>query len=359
MSGTVFASLTPANALARLAFSDVYDALTARCQNNQADAVQAGLRHMFVKPEQIHDDEIIRLRREMERPKQDTDGEASETLTEPDTDTEEQLQQLGMIWVGCYRLDLKLKPVVPEKGWTAGKGPWEGLLIDLLLCTRPFAKTHNIDLRNPHARFNFFPENKGLYVVGCSRSPSAQLTVNGDAAKRPYHLNQYSMKILLDKLEYQFQWTEFAAKDEFRSERRQYVTRTLRRPMDADTEFEMPTPLRNKRTIGRWTLGDALGAGGHGRVFFASDQSANVAAIKVVERTSRNYHSVDKDIEILREVTNLAQNSDDGERILRMTEVIHCNSEEFSSTAFDNVAIVLKPITPKTFCNLVGTRSKG
>jgi len=132
------------------------------------------------------------------------------------------------------------------------------------------------------------------------------------------------------------------------------VADAFHRPVDANIEFEMPTPLRNKRTIGRWTLGDALGAGGHGRVFFASDPSANVAAIKVVERTSRNYHSV-----ILREITNLAQNSDDGERILRMTEVIHCNGEEFSSEAFDNVAIVLKPITPKTFFNLVGTRSKG
>ena len=43
-----------------------------------------------------------------------------------------------------------------------------------------------------------------------------------------------------------------------------------------------------------------------------------------------------------------------------MTEVIYSNSEEFSSKkAFDNVAIVLKPMTPQTFGDLVGTRSKG
>jgi len=72
MSDTAFASLTPANALARLAFSDVYDALTAQCHSNQADAAQASLQRMLVKPEQIHDDEIVRLRREMERLKQDT-----------------------------------------------------------------------------------------------------------------------------------------------------------------------------------------------------------------------------------------------------------------------------------------------
>ncbi|CAJ2508680.1 Uu.00g137060.m01.CDS01 [Anthostomella pinea] len=52
--------------------------------------------------------------------------------------------------------------------------------------------------------------------MGCSRSSLAQLTVNGDAAaQRPYHLNQRIMNIQLDKLEYRFQWTEFAGKDDF------------------------------------------------------------------------------------------------------------------------------------------------
>jgi len=91
MSESAFASLTPANALVRLAFSDVYDTLTSRRQNNQADGTQAALGRMLVEPEQTCDDEIVRLRREMERTKYDADGEASETLTEPDTDTEVQL----------------------------------------------------------------------------------------------------------------------------------------------------------------------------------------------------------------------------------------------------------------------------
>ncbi|KAK3349739.1 kinase-like domain-containing protein [Lasiosphaeria hispida] len=169
------------------------------------------------------------------------------------------------------------------------------------------------------------------------------------------------MKIqLAGKLEYCFQWTEFAAKDEFMERRRRYVAGALGGPPPANIDFEMPTPLPNKRVMGNWTLGDALGAGGHGRVFFASDPSGNVAAIKVVERTSRNCHGVDKEIQTLQEVTNFAQRSDDGERVLRMAEVIYSNGEEFSSkTAFDNVAIVLKPMTPQTFGDLVGTRSKG
>jgi hypothetical protein len=359
MSDRAFASLRPANALAKLAFSDVYDILTS--QHNQTDA-QDVLRRMHVEPKQTHDDEIVRLRREMERTKHDTDGEASDSLTEPDTDTEKHMKELGfgMVWVGCYLLELQSPPAVPERGWAAGKGPLENLPIDLLLCTRSFAKSHDINLRNPHARFNFDPENKSFYIIGCSRSPLAQLTVNGDAAKRqPYHLNQHSMTILLDKLEYHFQWTEYAAKDDFKKERRRYVARTLGGRVAVNIDVEMPTPLPNKRTMGRWTLGDALGAGGTGRVFFASDHSGDVAAIKVVERTSHNRHQVDRDIETLQKVSNLALKSDDGDRILRVVEVIYSNGEEFSSKmAFDNIAIVLKPMAPQTFHDLK-TRSKG
>jgi hypothetical protein len=358
MSDPPFVSLTPANALARLAFSDVYDALTSRCQNNhnQTDGIQAALGRMRVESEQTCDDEIVRLRREMGRTKDDTDGEASETLTEPDTDTEQELRKLlGMVWIGQYLLALEPVPANPERGWAAGKGPMENMPFDLLLCTRSFAKSHGLDIRNPHARFNFFLNSHGLFVMGCSRSPSTQLAVNGDAVQlRPYHLNQHSMKIQIDRLEYHLQWTDYAADKEFMNKRRGYIASSLGGPL-ANIDFEMPTPLPIRRTMGRWTLGRALGAGGHGRVFFASDPSGSMAAIKVMERTSRNCHAVDEEIQILQEVTDFAQRSDDGDRVMHVAEVIYSNGETFSSgTAFDNVGIVLKPMTPHTFGDLVG-----
>lgn len=360
MSEPAFVSLTPVNALARLAFSEVYDTLTSRRQSDLAADTQAALGRMLVEPDQICDDEIVRLRREMGRTKYDTDGEASETLTEPDTDTEQELRKLGMVWVGQYLLALRPQPANPEKGWTVGKGPLGNMPFDLLLCTRSFAKSHALDIRNPHARFNFFFESHGLFIMGCSRSPSTHLAVNGDAvALRPYHLNQHSMKIQFDKLEYHLQWTDYAAGADFVDKRRRHVARTLGGPL-ANIDFEMPTPLPFKRTMGRWTLGDALGAGGQGRVFFASDPSGNMAAIKVMERTSRNCDAVDEEIQTLQEVTDLAQRTDDGERVMRVAEVIYSNGEKFSSrTAFDNVGIVLQPMTPQTFGDLVGTRSRG
>ncbi|OCK98014.1 uncharacterized protein K441DRAFT_545755, partial [Cenococcum geophilum 1.58] len=66
-------------------------------------------------------------------------------------------------------------------------------------------------------------------------------------------------------------WTEFAAKDNFKEVRRRYIARALSGPVAANINIKMPTLLPNKRTMGRWILGDVLGAGSYGRVFFALD----------------------------------------------------------------------------------------
>ncbi|MCJ1309560.1 hypothetical protein MMC25_003220 [Agyrium rufum] len=317
---------------------------------------------MLVKPVQKRDGEIVRLRREMERTEHQTDGETSETLTEPDTDTEEQLQELYKVWVGSYLLNIQSRPAHTEKGWVAGKGPLATMPFDLLLCTSYFAKTHDINVRNPHVRFNFSPESRGLFIVGCSTSSSAQLTVNGDPVElRPYYLNQNNMKIqIAGKLKYCFLWTNFAANDDFLVSCRDYVARTFDRPLAANMDSEMPTPFFSNSVTGKWTLGDALGKGGVGRVFFASDSSGNLAAIKVLERNARNSYSVDKEIQILKEVNSFAEKADKDEQILRVAEVIYTKDEKFSfKTTFDNVAIVLKPITRQTFGNLMGSRSSG
>ena len=362
MSARAFATLMPANALARLAFSDLHDALTAERQNAQADGAPA-LNRMTVELQQAFDGDVLHLRLETERKVSQnaylSDVETSDSLPEPDSDIEEQHQELGMIWPGHYLLTLESLPFVPERGYTVGKGPLENIPTDLLLCTKSFARWHGINLRNPHARFNFFPENRGLYIAGCSGSQSAQLTVNGESVRRrPYLLNQHSMNVRLDKLEYLFEWTEFAATDEFKKARSGYVISNLGGPPIVD--IDMPTPLPNRRTMGKWTLGDALGKGGQGRVHLATHTSGDVAAIKFMERTSKNYGIIDAEVQVCKDVTAVAERRDDGERILRVVEVIYSKEEKFSfKTPFDNVAIVLKPMTPLTLADWVGFRGNG
>ncbi|KAL8647821.1 MAG: hypothetical protein Q9210_005333 [Variospora velana] len=362
MSTDAFATLRPTNTLAKLAFSDLYETFTIKRQNTQEDGPPA-FHRMAVEASQTFDRDVLRLRLETERKVSKnayaSDAETSESLPEPDSDMEEHYEELGKIWTGYYLLGLQSPPSIPETGYAVGKGPLENIFHDLLLCTKIFAKWHGINLRNPHARFNFFPGNRGLYISGCSKSLSAQLTVNGEEVqRRPYALNQHSMNIRLDKLEYTFQWTDYAATEDFIGERSQYVTATLGGPLEVD--FDMPTPLPNRRTMGRWTLGDALGAGGHGRVLLGTNPLGEVAAIKMLERTSKNHGIVDAEVRVCNEVTAFAEKSDDGGRILRVVEVLYSKDEKFSSkAAFDNVAVVLLPMTPQTLADICGVKYKG
>lgn len=378
MESPAFATLTPANVLARLAFSDAYDVLTASRQSTHADDARARAFHrMNAGPQQEYDDDVLRLRLEVERrhSQQDRDGETSDSLTEPDTDTEHGLREYGMIWIGHFVLGFEPAPSMPELGWMIGKVPiGSGIVVqdlprnglpenipglDILLCTRSFAKKHSIDIRNPHARFSFARENRAFFIAGCSRSQLAQLAVNGDRVQRElFALNQHRMNIRVDKLEYILEYTDFAKTRTFVQKRLNYLTRIAGAPNSVI--FEVPTPLRNTRTIGQWTLGEPLGRGAHGRVFLATNTKNEMAAVKMVERDSKAPRVVDNEIATNKAVTSLAEKWDDGGRIVRQTEILYFEGDKSSSkAAFDEIAIVLQPMTPQTFHDLVGARSKG
>lgn len=112
--------------------------------------------------------------------------------------------------------------------------------------------------------------------------------------------------------------------------------------------------------MGQWTLGNALGADDRKRVCFASNSFGHVAAIKIIERTAKNHHSVDAEVQRCLEVSAFANQHDDSERILRVADVIYTNEEKFLPKAgFDNVAIVMRPMTPHTLMDWVGSQSKG
>ncbi|KAI1739753.1 kinase-like domain-containing protein [Xylaria scruposa] len=353
---TAFISLTPANALARLAFSNLHEEIMDLKQSNQTDGAQEAHRRMMIEPDQICDESVARLRSVLAY---DSDGEASDTTTELETDDK---KLRGRVWVGYYLLSLDHKPAEPEWGWSVGKGTDGKTLPDLLLCTRSFAKEHNIMIKNPHARFNFSRENMGFYIMRCSRSASVLLKVDvNNVTNHPYHLNS-NATISFDKLEYHLQWMEHSRTDGFKNQRRLHAVGTFGEQALANLDFEMPTPFPNQIQLGKWTLGEALGAGTFGRVFFASDTSGDTAAIKMMERTSENCALIDEEIKTMKAVTDLARKSRDSELVMHMVDVIYTRSENFSSQeAFDQVYVVLKPITSRTLLDLVlqGKGSQG
>ncbi len=354
-----FATLTPANAIARLALSDAYTALTAGRQSEYSPALD----RMSIEPQQIYDRDVLRFRLEADRQAASRDATSSDadnsgSLTEPDTETETELRQLGMIWTGHYVMALTPPLHDSSRGFAAGKGPLEGRPVDLALCTKAFARKHGITLSTPHAYFDF-SQDRSFYIVGRSNSPSAQLAVNGEAVTRQmFHLNQRSMRVRFDKLEYVFQWTDFADTVAFNNGRERYVVEEHKGQRAVDNM--MPTPLTDVRTMGKWTLGRALGAGGLGRVFFASSSAGEMAAMKTMERNSRNHRAVDTEVRLCREMTEFVNglDYDNRERIVRVVQVVYSDGEVFlPDRPFDTVALALRPLTPETLSALARGRT--
>jgi serine/threonine protein kinase len=164
------------------------------------------------------------------------------------------------------------------------------------------------------------------------------------------------MKIWVNS--YNFQYTDFASTEDFKKERKEYLAARLKALPSAF--FNMLTPRRSTRTIGQWTLNDPLGKGSAGRVFLASNSKNQVVAVKIMECTSKSAGVVDKEIGRYRDLTALAQKRDDEGRLVRLKKTIDPRDEEFTSgTAFEDVALVLEPMTPETLDDLVGNRSIG
>lgn len=134
------------------------------------------------------------------------------------------------------------------------------------------------------------------------------------------------MDILFDKLQYIFQWTGFAATEEFKDICIKYVDSTIGASLNVD--IDTPAPLINSRTIDKSALRDPLDKGGQGKAFFDSNPSGQIAAIKLMERTSKNHHAVNNEVQIRLNVTAAAEQVDNNRRILRVIDVIYHKKQE-------------------------------
>ncbi|KAI1309551.1 hypothetical protein F5Y03DRAFT_392842 [Xylaria venustula] len=346
---SVFATLEPNNVLAKLAFDEVSSLFINQRQGTQAKAYS----RMHINP--LLDFERNSLRKQLE-PRTTTDADVNDaetvvTVDELDSETEKNNEELRRIYTGHYFLSLDSAPDNPKRGYTVGKGIL-GNEFDLILCTKDFATKYDIKLRNPHALFSFYKENRGFYIASGSKSLSTQLTLNGHPVQQHRHaLNQHSMNICFDRLEYTFKWTDHAKEYIFMQNRSQYVTDHLGGPPEVDVE--MPTPLANTRTIGRWTLGQALGAGTYGRVFCAISSQGQIAAIKILDRTPDDYAVKNAEVRRCQELSEYAKEADTGGRLLRVIEVIADDHERpHYQPAFDQIAVVMEPIARETFHDL-------
>jgi serine/threonine protein kinase len=99
--------------------------------------------------------------------------------------------------------------------------------------------------------------------------------------------------------------------------------------------------------------------GASGKVFLASNKANDVVAIKIITRTLKTMGRVDAEIQPYRQLTSLAKQADCNRIILWRDEIYPSGREYNESISFDEIDLVLQPITPRTFHNLIETATKG
>ena len=350
-SESTFATLTPANAAAKAAFSAVF-------VGGSQEGAASCRRFMHVKPEQEYDRDVLRFHHHQKRKLQEQelfqDDTVSQTPTEPDTETELESKHLGMVWSGHYIFDLTALPFEPESGWTAGTNR-KNEQIDFVLTTKQISAR----VRTYHARFNFHPHTGFLFVSKVSRAITAEIAVDGIQVQRGqlYGLNQSSMTIWIGQLQYIFQYLDFASSPAFYKDHQNYMKDQL-------TEFTSissitPTPTGRPRIFGGWTLGRSLGRGGFGKVYTATNSRNEIAAIKVQERVSKTAYQIGQEVRVLRSLKELSEREDDEGRLVRLRDVIYENETgEHTSTKFEDVAFVLEPAVENDFTDLINIAAR-
>lgn len=161
-----------------------------------------------------------------------------------------------------------------------------------------------------------------------------------------HYLNQHQMRVKISSLDYVFQYTDFAQTVNFRERLERYL-RVLG-PISGLSQYEIPTPLPDTRTIQKWTLNKALGKGGSGRVSLATDKSGNVVAIKVVTKDAKTAHAVDEEVRVLELLRHTDGSEEDKARVVQLEEVISLQTAVNKANPFVEVALVLTPAMPST-----------
>ncbi|KAM5505383.1 hypothetical protein McaMca56_000027 [Microsporum canis] len=294
-ASAAFAKLVPVNAAAKLTFHAMYES------SLDENVPQPEIPGLYIQPQQQYDKGVL-LRRLQEK-KGLTDSD-SESLTDPDTDTEN--TTIGMRGRKNIRIDF----LIPEIPASSG-------------------------VRRYQVRFNLHQRTGYLFISKTSSALSAEVTVNGKAVRsgEQSSLNQTSMNIRINRLEFEFQYTDIAYTGKYYGDRKG----------------------RTFRCFGEWTISNFLGKGAYGRVSSATNSKGEVVAIKVVERDERKAEQIDHEIRVLKSLQELSEiNEGDKNRIVRLKDTVYSSGNASSRpTTVEEVALILEPTVSATLSDLI------
>jgi hypothetical protein len=210
----VFATLTPANAAAKLVFHRAAEASMAQLMHPAEDGKGYHASFMVVNPVKEYARDVESLE---ERRHQHSDSDA--TSTAPDTATEKYLRELYTIWHGKFVFDLGARDAGSNSAWVAGRGrKGYAHACQFLLPDRSPAS-----LRGCHVRFRLC-ENTGYLTLAAFSLKAQNIYVDGQTIALSKHaFDKPTAKIGIENLQFDFKYTSHANTKSFLDERDGFV----------------------------------------------------------------------------------------------------------------------------------------
>ncbi|KAH8662667.1 kinase-like domain-containing protein [Ilyonectria robusta] len=352
-------TITPQNAEARLAFSEVADWVIERSQGSQDDekdqARTQASNFMWTSPRHIRDAEVGTLIAQIRTGYLSSSSPSSsfslydnpKTVSSP-ADTAEAQSAVGKyIRTGCYFVDLTHPPTNVFRGWIAGRRTSSGSPDEFVLCLE---NTALLGIRQHHALFQVHQTGR---IALRKLSDRGIVEVDGDALqpREVRVLNKHSSFVRLGQLKYEIAYSRFSMAEEHTAILGRYIQTLYRQPSPPDLSFT-PTPAAgNTIQVGQWTLTTAgtVGTGGEGRVSVGVNNAGEVVALKRIS-VSKNGFAPKRRQNTLERLTHLADMANN-DRIVRLREVI--TDDPKANNASADMWFVLTPFAPKTLAQCI------
>ncbi|KAL2674165.1 hypothetical protein Neosp_012611 [[Neocosmospora] mangrovei] len=353
-------TITPRNAEARLAFSEVVDWLVEKSQGGQDDndvssdskARAHAVNYIWSPPRHVRDLEVGKLMEQMNTGHLSSSPSSSFSHHSPAENSQAVIAKgdpvmttsadLGAyIRTGCYYIDLRRPPANATRGWTAGRREARKWQNELVLSLQNSA-LHGI--RQHHAVFQIHETGR---ILLRKLSDRGFVEVDGDALlpRELRLLNRHSSFIRLGQLKYEVAYTRFSTTQEHTENLSHYIQPIYGHSSPPDLS-STPTPAAgNSIQVGQWTLTNAgtVGLGGEGRVSVAVNKTGEVVALKrmSVSKTRTALKRRQNTLETLTRIANATKN----ELIVRLREVITDDPRASNQTA--DVWFALTPFAPR------------
>ncbi|KAH7459202.1 hypothetical protein FOMA001_g20174 [Fusarium oxysporum f. sp. matthiolae] len=313
--------LTPENAEARIAFSEVAESLQVQTENPDIQVAQQHTRKcMWISSRQQNDREVSRLLRTGSENLSSSSPISSprDPKSSSRSNKSEDKSQEQLIWRGHYFISLDQPPRNPSRGWVVGSSRDAPHMNDIVLCLHS-GKDRMYKVRRNQAILQI-DETSFVYVQPITDRSTTM--VNGDKISRKRVFNQSSAQLAFGSLCYRIQYARGSYADDYPSRVKRYLDEHLKIPTTLLELSLTPTPSENNPiTIGQWTVSaGTVGKGASGMVSIASNVSGQRVALKRVQvgRDRERTRMVQTKLETL---AALCQRKNEN-RLLRLIEVI-------------------------------------